>query len=161
MKIKILKTGEIHEAILDSEGNAHLFRNDNDSRYPTMLYDQYFEIVPEPRQPKFKIGDMVSYISGVGGAATVFKINVIMQDFRGFVYSDCKDSNRIDEDVLTLHIEPEKPKTEIRYQYIIKCKGIRPQIMDSLYLDGQDAKSMGVAHVEWIKRIDTPYEVSI
>jgi hypothetical protein len=106
MKIKILKTGEIVNALIESDATAvYLSTGDR------CLKKHEYEIIPEPRQPKFKIGDMVSYISGVGSAATVFKINVIMQDFRGFVYSDCKNNNRIDEDNLTLHTEPEKPKT--------------------------------------------------
>ena len=58
---------------------------------------------------KFKIGDKVSYISGVGGAETVFTIKHITIDENYITYSDLQ-KNDVYESNLTLYKEPKKKR---------------------------------------------------
>ena len=56
---------------------------------------------------KFKIGDKVSYISGVGGAETVFEITQIQINRESIFYCNVFGV-AINEDNLTLYKEPKR-----------------------------------------------------
>jgi hypothetical protein len=112
MKIKILKSRIIVDALINSSGEACFFQDGSSFLYT--IYKGEYEIIPEPRRPKFKIGDMVSYISGVGGATAVFKIVQIRIHDKVIIYCDY-NGGCTEEEFLTIHTEPEKPKT---YKYV-------------------------------------------
>lgn len=58
MKIKILKTGQVVDAYT-SGLSAHCYVDFQHSR----LNPHEYEIIPEPPQLKFRIGDKVSYVT--------------------------------------------------------------------------------------------------
>lgn len=89
--------------------------------------------------PKFKVGDVVSYLSGVGRATSIFEIEEIRMSKLGVTYSARSELTWHDEDVLTLYKGP-LPKVKV-YLYAFVLNGdVAPS--GRFYKNDEDFKKM-------------------
>lgn len=109
MKIKILKSGIVLDAIQDCVGRVYYIDAIGHCRDISKDNSDAYEIIPDPPQAKFKIGQTV-----LTSRSLAFEITEIhIKADNKFCY--CGNiTDLFTENELTLHTEPEKQKT---YKY--------------------------------------------
>lgn len=103
---------------------------------------------------KFKLGDKVSYISGVGGAETVFEIRQILTSKDNVEYGHSTPEYWVDESDLTLYIEPKKKVKKYLWAYRYNHSKIT-HISVQFYCDDDDFKILtNHTKMDFFKRLD-------
>ena len=111
MKIKILETGKIKDAILDDTSDGAYTAS-----YGTATWHckSQYEIIQEPPQPRFKLNDVVK-ISETDCRFRISKIEICCAGYNSQEIFYLGEGCQANEESLTLSTEPEKPKT---YKYV-------------------------------------------
>lgn len=128
MKIKILKTGEIVDAIIDKHGMCLYLLGGEVIR----THSNNVEIIPEPPQPKFKLGDKLIHLANTDESdVTIFQVHSICLDIGGYTYydgaCDFELSTGVHESLLCEYIE--KSKTVEKSHKYIECGELNGEVL--------------------------------